>query len=669
LQLGASITNLNRSITLNSGGGTIDTGSNNLTETGNVSGQGALVKLGSGTLLLNGTSSYSGGTTVSAGTLRGTTTSLQGDIVNNATVTFAQVNDGVYSGVMSGTGVFSKLSNGNLTLTGNSTYTGATTVTAGTLTVNGGLQSAVTVGTGGTLAGNGTLGRSVDVSGKLSAGDGANPMGTLQIVGSLNMGSNSTLVVHAAPDGTNSKVVVGGAVTLNNGNVSVIGNNAEFLPSTQYTILTAQGGVTGTFNTPSTDTAFLVPTLTYDTKDVFLTLARNDTSLQSVAQTRSQVKAATYLQNLGDDAGAAPVVDRVLMLSAKNAPSAFASISGNALANLGHISQKLTGRLMDSLANRLGDAGDGSDPFEYAPAELGLDALPTSDGGFLRESSLTRGLWVRNFNQQGGIKSDGNGAASDWLGGGTALGFDLPLSSQTVVGASYLNSLDRVQLDSGRTGVARISTPQFVAYMSHASGGDSFLGWQVRGLAGYSHPTISSSRAVVIGNDTTVATSTHSAQEISAAGEADLSQNFASFGLHEIVGLRSSRMDEAAYMESGSAAALQIAARVNQSLVSSMGTHLVVPMSFGSSLFDVRAMWRHELRDVGTGSSARLANSTSDSRFYTDGTPMGRDSMTVGANYSARLGRNLDLYGDYSLDVSKESGAQHNLLAGFRYLW
>jgi len=312
---------------------------------------------------------------------------------------------------------------------------------------------------------------------------------------------------------------------------------------------------------------------------------------------------------------------------------------------------------------------EGGNSLDYSPAELGLDALPTSDGGFLRESALTRGLWVRNFNQQGEIKSNGNGAASDWLGGGTALGFDLPLSGRTVVGASYLNSLDRVQLDSGKTGSARISTPQFVTYVSHASGNDSLLGWQLRGLAGYSRPTISSSRAVVIGNNTTVATSSHSAQEISAAGEADLSQNFTGFGLHEIVGLRASRMDEAAYMESGSAAALQIASRVNQSLVSSLGTHLAVPMGFGSSLFDVRAMWRHELRDVGTSLSARLANSTSDSRFDADGTPMSRDSMTVGANYSARLGRNLSLYGDYSLDVSKESGAQHNLLAGFRYLW
>jgi uncharacterized protein with beta-barrel porin domain len=278
-------------------------------------------------------------------------------------------------------------------------------------------------------------------------------------------------------------------------------------------------------------------------------------------------------------------------------------------------------------------------------------------------------LWVRNFNQQGAIQSNGNGAASNWVGGGTAVGFDLPLSANTVVGASYLNSLDRVQLDSGRTGVARISTPQFVSYISHSSAGDSFLGWQLRGLAGYSRPTISSSRAVVIGNDTTVANSTHSAEEVSAGGEADVSQNFSGAGLHEIVGLRASRMDEAGYTESGSNAALQVASRVTQSLVSSMGTHLAVPTTFANGLFDVRAMWRHELRDLNNGLSARLASSTSNARFETDGTPMGRDSMTVGANYSGRLGRNLSLYGDYSLDVSKESGAQHNLLAGFRYIW
>ena len=46
----------------------------------------ALIKVGTGTLTLTGTNSYTGGTTVSGGILQGNTSSLQGNILNNATV-------------------------------------------------------------------------------------------------------------------------------------------------------------------------------------------------------------------------------------------------------------------------------------------------------------------------------------------------------------------------------------------------------------------------------------------------------------------------------------------------------------------------------------------------------------------------------------------------------
>ena len=49
--------------------GTIDTQSFNSTIAQNISGAGSLTKLGSGTLTLNGTNGYTGGTNVNAGTL------------------------------------------------------------------------------------------------------------------------------------------------------------------------------------------------------------------------------------------------------------------------------------------------------------------------------------------------------------------------------------------------------------------------------------------------------------------------------------------------------------------------------------------------------------------------------------------------------------------------
>ena len=90
--------------------------------------------LGSGgTLTLSGANTYSGGTTVSAGTLNGTTTSLQGDITNNSAVVFSQSTNGTYSDVISGTGTMTKSDVGTVTFSGANTYTGNTTVSAGTL--------------------------------------------------------------------------------------------------------------------------------------------------------------------------------------------------------------------------------------------------------------------------------------------------------------------------------------------------------------------------------------------------------------------------------------------------------------------------------------------------------------------------------------------------------
>ena len=105
-----------------------------LTQIGNITGSGSLIKQGGGTLVLGGTNSYSGGTTVSGGILIGTTASLQGDILNNAAVAFDQDTDGIYAGTMSGSGSLTKIGAGNLTLSGTSSYSGGTTVSGATHT-------------------------------------------------------------------------------------------------------------------------------------------------------------------------------------------------------------------------------------------------------------------------------------------------------------------------------------------------------------------------------------------------------------------------------------------------------------------------------------------------------------------------------------------------------
>lgn len=143
----------------------------NGTYAGIMTGAGSLTKLGAGSVTLTGANSYSGGTTISAGSLIGDTTSLQGNITNNTTLTFSQTTNGTYAGNISGTGILTKLGSGAVTLTGTSNYSGGTTVTAGSLigTTNS-LQGAITMvntavtfdqtttGTyAGILSGNGSL--------------------------------------------------------------------------------------------------------------------------------------------------------------------------------------------------------------------------------------------------------------------------------------------------------------------------------------------------------------------------------------------------------------------------------------------------------------------------------------------------------------------------------
>jgi autotransporter-associated beta strand protein len=115
-------------------GGKIDTNGYNSTLSGNIGGQGGLEKVGLGNLTLTGNNSYTGGTTISGGSLTGNTTSLIGNFLNNASLVFDQATTGTFSGNMKGSGSLIKM-NTVLLLRGPS-YTGGTTINGGTLVGN-----------------------------------------------------------------------------------------------------------------------------------------------------------------------------------------------------------------------------------------------------------------------------------------------------------------------------------------------------------------------------------------------------------------------------------------------------------------------------------------------------------------------------------------------------
>ncbi len=102
-----------------------------------LAGSTTLVKTDAGTLVLGGDNTYTGGTTISGGTLQigngGTSGSIVGDITDNATLAFNRSDNTPFGGIVSGTGNLVKDGPGSTTLVMRNTFTGGTQVKGGTL--------------------------------------------------------------------------------------------------------------------------------------------------------------------------------------------------------------------------------------------------------------------------------------------------------------------------------------------------------------------------------------------------------------------------------------------------------------------------------------------------------------------------------------------------------
>ncbi|WP_175654065.1 autotransporter-associated beta strand repeat-containing protein, partial [Pseudomonas sp. Marseille-P9899] len=223
-------------------------------------GEGGIQKLDGGTVVLNGANTYSGGTQISAGTLQGNTTSLQGSIVNDASLIFQQNVDGRFGGTLGGTGNAIKRGLGNLLFTGYNDFSGTFTVEEGVLQVGetveeepapvvasfarmalfaapvgDTLAADITVNSGAALTGTGTV-NSVVNNGTVQPG--AN--GNLTVTGDFTNTSNGTLNINLTPLPT-SYLAVGGTANLA-GELNVFAV-APYAGDTTYTLLTADGGI------------------------------------------------------------------------------------------------------------------------------------------------------------------------------------------------------------------------------------------------------------------------------------------------------------------------------------------------------------------------------------------------------------------------------------------
>jgi autotransporter-associated beta strand protein len=471
------------------GGASFDTNGNNVTLASTLAGTGGLTKLGQGALTLFGANSYSGGTTLTAGTLQlsgggtlgaasGTTTVSGGTLdlggttqaqsavaLGGGTIQNGNLNTAITStgGTINGLGGSASLTttSGITLVTGTNTYSGATTVDGGVLDVVGTISDP-TVNAGGELTGTGTVAATqVNAGGIFAPGDGS--AGTsMTIAGNLAFASGAIYLVQVNPS-TASFATVTGTATLGGATVNAVFANGSYVSKT-YTILTASGGVSGTFASTVVNTnlpANFHTSLSYDSNDAYLDLLLNfavPTGLNG-----NQQNVGNALTNFFNTTGGIPLVFSALT------PAGLSQASGETATGSQQTTFDAMTQFMGVMTDPfIGGHGDGMTAGTSAtPFAEEFDAANAYAAKDPARSQSERDAYAAIYRKAPAMVAPFNPGWSVWAAG---FGGSQTTNGNTTLGSSSTTS----RLGAVAVGADYRFSPNTIAGIALAGGGTNF---------------------------------------------------------------------------------------------------------------------------------------------------------------------------------------------------
>ena len=333
-----------------------------------------------------------------------------------------------------------KNGDGTLVLSATNTYTGATTIDAGTLNVAGSIASSslTTVNSGGTLVGTGTVGDLEVASGGTFAPGAAGTAGTsMTVSGTLTLDSGSTYRVAIDPSAA-SYADVSGTAALGGTLLADFGTE-DYLTRAQYTVLQSAGLGGATFDTFTTANLLpgFAATLDYTNSDVLVDLTAALGAGDTLD--RNQQNVASGINIYFNDGGTlTPNFLPVFGLTGDNLAGALSELSGEVATGGTRGGFQLMSGFLGLFSGAPGaNAGAGKLSFapEAAPAlpALALAYAPTDDAV---PASGAWTLWGAGFGGTNRIDGDAvagshKTSANDY---GFAVGADYRLSPDTVMG-------------------------------------------------------------------------------------------------------------------------------------------------------------------------------------------------------------------------------------------
>lgn len=503
-------------------------------------------------------------------------------------------------------------------------FSGLATVTDGKLVFNADFSGTTGyVSNGGAIGGTGTLlNLIVSNAGTVTPG---NSIGTLNVDNSATFNTGSTYEAEVNAAGASDLIDVAGVATINGGTVAALAAPGQYAPSTQYKIVTATGGVNGTYTGVTVNSAFLAASLSYDINDVFLTLDRiNTTMFNDVGGTPNQKATGTGLDSVAVGNAAA---EALALQSDAAKRAALDQLSGELHASIKSAELEDSRFVREAINSRLLENG-------------------TPD---------TLGLWSRGFGSFGTMEGDGNAAGLGRQTGGLFAGADGMLADGWRVGLLGGYGIGNYDV-ADRGSSASIESYNAAIYTGFEAGGFSFrLG------ADYAVHSIDTERTIAFTEFSDADIAAYASRTAQVFGEVGYKMEAGPAWLEPYAALAYVNHSTDGFSEIGGASALSAEADTLAATFTTLGLRAAAAIDLGEATGTLRGSlgWRHAFGDLTPTSTMAFAGGD---LFTIAGVPLAADAAVVDLGFDVTLPGGASLGASYS-GVISETGYDHGAKA------